>query len=656
MKNVKAHIMRGQSIPDVCIEVCLPTIWLALSLLVFLAGFLKCEQNAKKEHEHLQQNTDADAFPAIVLILTHNGNKPATKLPNVISTNTQIASYANEVDEAASKLRCRAKREGFRLSKMGCGGSTNSDKGQNSDDGQKNVSAFHKQPKVSIKVGDGVKMLEKNPRVVFVFGGPGTKKGSMIDNLANVFGMEVINVENVIISNLAKKVENPDPGKIVNMVKDLLTKEDHLLRLDSVLRMVGRAIGECDPNKVILVDLMPNLKWMLNNKHFIKECEEDLCFSKRIYAISFVLNFVIPKEKVLNKLEVECAKHPTTQQAGKKPDQPKQSDEADSSRTQKWPPKQSDEADSSRTQKWPPKQSDEADSSRTQKWPPKQSDEADSSRTQKWPPKQSDEADSSRTQKWPPKQSDEADSSRTQKWPPKQSDEADSSRTQNFINKLSTIVPNGLPVFKTSTEKRLILYENSIRHFMGMFEARDNIVSVDVSSGRQDAIWAKLCDFFAQYNFQSSRIVESVVIFGFDETDLEEVAISRYSLTVIKLKDILQDTAAPVEQVIDQLCQYLDSSDPTHRVFAVDSTDTSLTRDLKKVKSIKAIQFHESGEDCRMSRYCKVNLTNKGDPVPLQAVSSIHNEVCLFTSQVPPDLCKWVASMMAECRTKQRHS
>ncbi|XP_052801544.1 uncharacterized protein LOC128232175 [Mya arenaria] len=421
---------------------------------------------------------------------------------------------------------------------MGCGGSTNSDKGQNSDDGQKNVSAFHKQPKVSIKVGDGVKMLEKNPRVVFVFGGPGTKKGSMIDNLANVFGMEVINVENVIISNLAKKVENPDPGKIVNMVKDLLTKEDHLLRLDSVLRMVGRAIGECDPNKVILVDLMPNLKWMLNNKHFIKECEEEFRQLEENYAISFVLNFVIPKEKVLNKLEVECAKHPTTQQAGKKPDQPKQSDEADSSRTQ----------------------------------------------------------------------------------------------------------------------KRLILYENSIRHFMGMFEARDNIVSVDVSSGRQDAIWAKLCDFFAQYNFQSSRIVESVVIFGFDETDLEEVAISRYSLTVIKLKDILQDTAAPVEQVIDQLCQYLDSSDPTHRVFAVDSTDTSLTRDLKKVKSIKAIQFHESGEDCRMSRYCKVNLTNKGDPVPLQAVSSIHNEVCLFTSQVPPDLCKWVASMMAECRTKQRHS
>jgi len=42
----------------------------------------------------------------------------------------------------------------------------------------------------------------------------------------------------------------------------------------------------------------------------------------------------MPKEKVLNKLEVESAKHPKTQQAGKKADAPKQSDEADSSRTQ----------------------------------------------------------------------------------------------------------------------------------------------------------------------------------------------------------------------------------------------------------------------------------------------------------------------------------
>ena len=53
------------------------------------------------------------------------------------------------------------------------------------------------------------------------------------------------------------------------------------------------------------------------------------------YPISFVLYFFIDKDKVINRLQVASAKHPTTQpQAGKKAEAPKQSDEADSSRTQ----------------------------------------------------------------------------------------------------------------------------------------------------------------------------------------------------------------------------------------------------------------------------------------------------------------------------------
>lgn len=56
-----------------------------------------------------------------------------------------------------------------KFKKMGCGGSTSSDQGQNSDDGQK-VTYFHRQPKVSIRAGDEVRLLESNPKVVFVFG------------------------------------------------------------------------------------------------------------------------------------------------------------------------------------------------------------------------------------------------------------------------------------------------------------------------------------------------------------------------------------------------------------------------------------------------------------------------------------------------------
>ncbi|XP_053383974.1 uncharacterized protein LOC123536359 isoform X2 [Mercenaria mercenaria] len=350
--------------------------------------------------------------------------------------------------------------------------------------------------------------------------------------------MEIINVENIILENLARKVEDPDPNRIVPMIQSLLKQEESFLRLDAVLRMVSRALKEHDKSKFFIVDLMPNLKWMLNNPMFIKECAEEFRVFEEQFPISFAIHFVIPKEKVINKLQVECAKHPTTQKDPKKPDAPKQSDEADSSRTQ----------------------------------------------------------------------------------------------------------------------KRVILYQNSIKHFMDYFTSKDNIVTVDVSCGLPQVIWSKVCDFFSQFDFQSTSIPESVVIFGFDQKDLDEIQIGNYSLTVIKLKDLVQESNATVEVLLDEISRFVDNSDPTGQVYAVDGSDTALIKDLKKVKTKRTIQFHESGNDCRLGRYCSVNVTTKGDPVDLQAVSSLQNEVCLFPKTVSPDLCKWIAVTMGECRMKQKKS
>jgi len=44
--------------------------------------------------------------------------------------------------------------------------------------------------------------------------------------------------------------------------------------------------------------------------------------------------------------------------------------------------------------------------------------------------------------------------------------------------------------------------------------------------------------------------------------------------------------------VIDELCKYLDNSDPCKRVFAVDGTDTALTKDLNKLVMYCLILFN----------------------------------------------------------------
>ena len=52
---------------------------------------------------------------------------------------------------------------------MGCGGSTNNGNLSPDKEGGRG-SIFRRQPKVSIRVGDGVKVLNRKPRVIFVFG------------------------------------------------------------------------------------------------------------------------------------------------------------------------------------------------------------------------------------------------------------------------------------------------------------------------------------------------------------------------------------------------------------------------------------------------------------------------------------------------------
>ena len=53
---------------------------------------------------------------------------------------------------------------------MGCGGSTNNGNMSPDKSGGRKGSIFKRQPKVSIRIGDGVSVLGKKPRVIFVFG------------------------------------------------------------------------------------------------------------------------------------------------------------------------------------------------------------------------------------------------------------------------------------------------------------------------------------------------------------------------------------------------------------------------------------------------------------------------------------------------------
>ena len=63
--------------------------------------------------------------------------------------------------------------------------------------------------------------------------------------------------------------------KTTKDVLDLIRREPEKVTLDWVLRLIQHHV-EQDPDKIYIVDLLPNLKLMQRNEHLIANCEEHL--------------------------------------------------------------------------------------------------------------------------------------------------------------------------------------------------------------------------------------------------------------------------------------------------------------------------------------------------------------------------------------------
>lgn len=214
---------------------------------------------------------------------------------------------------------------------MGCGGSTES------PERDKNKSRRHSlfaKPVVEIEIGENVELKKTKPRLIFVFGGPGSKKGKMVYDIAQVFGFNTLNLENIILDELSKKLEEPDHTKRTSQIALLIKNQPEILRLDTVLKWLTSALNEMDKDQTIIVDFFPNLKFLISSSTFVKECQHEFRFFESNYPISFAFYMSLPKDKFVKKAEAECAKHPTATPKQKE-GAPKQTDEADISRTSK---------------------------------------------------------------------------------------------------------------------------------------------------------------------------------------------------------------------------------------------------------------------------------------------------------------------------------
>lgn len=117
-----------------------------------------------------------------------------------------------------------------------------------------------------------------------LLGGPGSAKGCIVNDLKAMFGFAFISAEDLILQKLPTKAAGygAEPITGTHDLVELLKNNPEYLTLDWVMDILLEEI-ENYPNQPILVDLIPNLKFMMRVDGFIKNCDKEMeQFEKKV--------------------------------------------------------------------------------------------------------------------------------------------------------------------------------------------------------------------------------------------------------------------------------------------------------------------------------------------------------------------------------------
>ncbi|CAL1546715.1 unnamed protein product, partial [Lymnaea stagnalis] len=150
---------------------------------------------------------------------------------------------------------------------------------------------------VHVELGNKVKIPDNGPTIIFVYGGPGSKKGRLVSELSEVFDFTFINVEKIMLQKLAENNrdadasnEHGDRKESVHELKRMLEEDPTTISLSWILREVTTSVDK-NPRGRYLVDMMPNLKYIIRTANFSQDCSSNMAVFEKKYPISFSLYF-----------------------------------------------------------------------------------------------------------------------------------------------------------------------------------------------------------------------------------------------------------------------------------------------------------------------------------------------------------------------------
>ncbi|CAD5226881.1 unnamed protein product [Bursaphelenchus xylophilus] len=154
-------------------------------------------------------------------------------------------------------------------------------------------------PDVRLDVGAGVLPVtnEEQQVVVFIFGGPGSQKGLITQDLAHEFDFVTISVEDIVFSYLPNKVANTVTNTVE--MQQLLKRDQKVINLDWIMSMISAKLST-STNQRFIIDIVPELNSMLKTDGFRTGDHNDQLenFDRR-HHVAFALELFISEERLL---------------------------------------------------------------------------------------------------------------------------------------------------------------------------------------------------------------------------------------------------------------------------------------------------------------------------------------------------------------------
>jgi len=216
---------------------------------------------------------------------------------------------------------------------MGCALS-NDGEGRSANQNRRNTMII--KPTVSIMVGDGIKIQDKEgTKIIFIFGGPGSGKGTVVNNLVEMYNFRFICGEDLILEKLSEKllVDHEVGTAATHKLQSLLGEDSSHLTLHWVLELLDEEISKYK-GETVLIDIVPNLKFLLRIPTFSKCCAKEMALFEQKHAVTFAIDLSLDQDHLISNINQShaCSKSPSN---GPTKDDKGNSDEMDTSRTQR---------------------------------------------------------------------------------------------------------------------------------------------------------------------------------------------------------------------------------------------------------------------------------------------------------------------------------